>query len=100
MQAYWLGRGTRYDLSSTLPLLRQTGRVTVYRSVPAAIAEATEIRPGDYVSTSRAYAVQHAYANLGGHLGHKHRMLKQTVGLDELEPADGPCEFWYRPRSR
>lgn len=100
MMLYWLGHGSnpRYDVSHLLPTIKDSNQITVYRAVSARIRDATTIRPGDYVTPSKSYAVDHARFNLGGWRGRRHRMLQLVVRLDELEPADGPCEFWYVPK--
>ena len=98
MAAYWLGRGTRYDMSHLLPTILTAGQVMVYRTVPANIRTATMIRHGDYVAVSENYARDHAHSNLGGWQGRRSRLLQKIVRSDELEPAN-PCEFWYWPKT-
>lgn len=96
----WLWRGhPRYDSSHLLPKVLAGERLAIYRTVPSDVVNPT-IRPGDYVTVSREYALDHAYSNLGGHLGRTSTLLEGTAYPDELEPADGPVEFFYTPRDR
>lgn len=98
MVTYWLGAGgdPRWDESRLLPAALAGERLAVYRTVPAGVGDA--IRPGDYVTVSRAYALHHAECNLGGWLGCATVLLVGSAHPDELEPASGPVEFFYRPR--
>lgn len=85
--AEWFGRygDARYR---TRPPAGDT--LTVYRATP----DGLPIRPGDYVTESRAYAATHLHNQLEG-LG---KIVAAEVALDDLYPADGPHEFWYAPR--
>lgn len=98
MAAHWLGAGgnPRWDESRLLPAVLGGERLQIYRTVSADIPNAV-IRFGDYVAVSRDYALEHAYSNLGGYLGHKTVLLEGSAHPDELEPV---CEheFFYYPR--
>lgn len=66
----------------------KNGMVTIYRA-----GGGDPIKPGDYVTESRAYAQGHIENNLGG----EGTIVSMVVSLDDLFPADGPHEFWYAP---
>jgi len=67
------------------------GKLKLYRATP----EGAPIKPGDYVTNSKQYALDHIKNNLGG----KGKIAEIDATLDDIYPADGPKEFWYAPAS-
>lgn len=66
------------------------GSLTVYRAVKDG-----DIHPGDYVTNSQDYALQHLSNNMQG----QGCIIDVQATLGEIFPADGPREFWYLPMS-
>ena len=69
--------------------------VIIYRAVPKAETGAT-INPGDWVTTSRMYAVEHGEAHLNG----KYRILKKQVRAADLTTDGNSIHEWgWVPRA-
>ncbi len=68
--------------------------VDVYRAVPAGVQT---INPGDWVTPSKTYALQHALSGWGGDGGPTH-VISQTVTAKELYTnGDSINEWGYHP---
>jgi hypothetical protein len=65
--------------------------VMIYRAVPK---DVNAINPGDWVSTSKAYAKGHGESALGG----DYRILEQKAKAGELYMAGDPQEFGWHPK--
>jgi hypothetical protein len=79
------------------PILASRGNpdapVTVYRAVPAGV---TQIRPGDWVTTSAGYAAQHNESNLDG----RGTVLAVTVRAGDLWSEGNSIHEWgWHPSS-
>lgn len=74
--------------------------ITIYRSVPIEIKGGVNcIRPGDWVTTVRRYAVDHGESNLGGK--GKFRICQKSVfARDIYNSGDSLLEFGYHPQQR
>ena len=65
--------------------------VMIYRAVPK---DVNAINPGDWVSTSKAYAKGHGESALGG----DYRIIEQKAKAGELYMAGDPQEFGWHPK--
>jgi hypothetical protein len=65
--------------------------VMIYRAVPK---DVNAINPGDWVSTSKAYAKVHGENALGG----DYRIIEQKAKAGELYMAGDPQEFGWHPK--
>jgi hypothetical protein len=76
-----------------LPKQYGSQMVTVYRGVPSTVADAN-IRPGDWVTLDRRYAMQHGTGETG-----KSRVIALQVPADHVGWAGTDMnEFFYVPR--
>lgn len=77
-----------------LDSIQQEGMITVYRGVPDSL-EAPCIRPGDWVTLTKDYALQH------GHLrdGTPRILSMQVSAADVIWAGTDMNEFFYAPQS-
>lgn len=79
--------------ASYVPKEAKQAEVTVYRGVPASLADA-KIRPGDWVALSKRYAAQHGTGESGAS-----RIISMKVPADHVAWAGTDMnEFFYVPR--
>lgn len=95
----WYGSGyPRMDVAthSQLNSIRNKpdALVHVYRAVPAD-AKRAEINPGDWVTPTRDYAVQHGISNLNG----QYKLVSKKVPAKHLwTNGDSMHEWGYNPK--
>ena len=71
-----------------------TAEVTIYRAVPKG-EKATKINPGDWVTVSKEYAMEHGEGQLGG----KYKIISQKVPASHVTTnADSILEQGYYPQ--
>lgn len=91
------GHGIQADREALRIIKAMRGKpdsmVTIYRAVPNSAGN--EIQPGDWVTTTRAYATNHGDAVLDG----KFKIISKTVTAGSLFNSGDIHEFGYHPLS-
>lgn len=92
----WYGSGYSYDALIVNTIKRYHNRpnnlVTIYRSVPKDV-DVADINPGDWVSLSRQYVIDHGRSHLNG----KYNILSKRVKASDVFTEGYIQEWGYDP---